>query len=105
MASEVCAADPVRSRLLPNGWQATHFKNLQHTYGILFTSDLKCRSRIDVGTGGAPPEPVRDQAAMNSFHLRTMYWFSSITEFQQATRPMRSSNEPPSRTSPACAMA
>ena len=37
---------------------------------------------------------------MNSFHLRTMYWFSSITAFQQATRPMRSSNEPPSRTAP-----
>ncbi len=35
-------------------------------------------------TSGGPP-----QAAMNSFHLRTMYWFSSITEFQQATAPMR----------------
>ena len=46
-----------------------------------------------------------DQAAMNSFHLRTMYWFSSMTAFQQATEPMRSSKEPPSRTSPACAMA
>ena len=29
-------------------------------------------------------------AAMNSFHLRTMYSFSSMTAFQQATAPMRS---------------
>ena len=37
-----------------------------------------------------PAPCVPDQAAMNSFHLRTMYWFSSMTEFQQATLPMRS---------------
>ena len=40
-------------------------------------------------------------AAMNSFHFRTMYRFSSITEFQHSTAPMRSWNEPPSRTAPA----
>ena len=34
---------------------------------------------------------------MNSFHFRTMYRFSSITEFQHSTAPMRSLNEPPSR--------
>ena len=38
---------------------------------------------------------------MNSFHFRTMYRFSSITEFQHSTAPMRSWNEPPSRTAPA----
>ena len=54
---------------------------------------------------GPRPEvgPLGYQDAMNSFHLRTMYWFSSMTEFQQATEPMRSSKEPPSRTSPATA--
>ena len=45
-------------------------------------------------SGCRPPPSVGDgrprHAAMNSFHLRTMYWFSSMTAFQQATAPMRS---------------
>ncbi len=36
-------------------------------------------------------DPGRRQAATNSFHLRTMYSFSSITAFQQAMPPMRCS--------------
>ena len=45
--------------------------------------------------------PAPRYAAMNSFHFRTMYRFSSITEFQHSTAPIRSWNEPPSRTAPA----
>ena len=72
---------------------------------------LHLANKLSGGPGGGTP-PGRsprvtrgdtDQAAMNSFHLRTMYWFSSITAFQQATAPMRSSKDPPSRTSPAWA--
>ena len=52
-----------------------------------------------------PPDhrrrPVPGYAAMNSFHFRTMYRFSSITEFQHSTAPIRSWNDPPSRTAPA----
>ena len=40
---------------------------------------------------------------MNSLHLRTIYWFSSMTDFRQATLPTRSIYAPPSRTWPAFA--
>ena len=75
-----------------------------------YQEDQRHRRRLQIGhqhrsrtAGRAPPGrrgPVlpglRDgvahlgHAAMNSFHLRTMYWFSSMTAFQQATDPMRS---------------
>ena len=42
------------------------------------------------GPRRSPSWPHLAHDAMNSFHLRTMYWFSSITAFQQATAPMRS---------------
>ena len=40
---------------------------------------------------GAAARGVARYAATNSFHLRTMYSFSSITAFQQAMEPMRAS--------------
>src|ERR1700761_809708 len=64
-----------------------------------------CRASLVDGTGtGIDHRPMSHHpsyAAMNSFHFWTMYRSSFITEFQHATWPIRSVNEPPSRTAPA----
>ena len=65
---------PIAMIVVVSFWQATEFAIVPEVRG----------------RQAAPAFRSGRQAAMNSFHLRTMYWFSSMTEFQQATAPMRS---------------